>query len=676
MANEQSTHLSFDAYLEGVLGAWLGKFIGGTVGARFEGHKTLGSEKTETLWPDTIIPNDDLDIQVVWLEMLEERGPWFSQQDLVELWQDRCAYNFSEYGYFLHNVERGIDPPLSGRFNNTFFCESMGCPIRAEIWGCAAPGNPELAAGFARMDGELDHIGESIYAEQFWAAAMAVALSSRSLEHALAAGRAALPSESILHRVMDEVAEAFADGEDWRKIWRFLVRMYGHRDCSKGVINFSFTYLSLIACQGDFKRALTLAINCGWDVDCTAATAGALLGAIQGGSNLPKDWCEQLGKKLNCGLDVRHKDVLISDFALDTCKLGIEMAWARNKAVEITGVPDDIAKEVTARQAGRKPSPSIAMEVEYEQEPILHVAQEARVSLILRNTGNDIARGHLQLEPVNGLSISPESAQVSVRPNSSQRLTFSVCRSENSPTMWDRNLVSASWRVDGAPALEHVFGLAGARQWLVYGPYWDIYDTKKDEYCLFRHDGFACHPGQTEGGFYSCFHNHVRLDRPYLDEERLLVEDLPDECPMLLELGESIVDAQHVGSFTGEAVYYFVREVAASEPLKAQLVMGVTVPMAVWINGVECIRSESTGSWFPMDHSCIVEWQDAPKRIVIKLACPVDQWRFSMTFLRQGYKSQEKRVASYIEDRLGDRALSAAALKGTRWVKTFSGNCQ
>ena len=46
----------------------------------------------------------------------------------------------------------------------------MGCPIRSEVWGCLAVGNMELACEFSYKDGQLDHYGESIWAEKFLAA--------------------------------------------------------------------------------------------------------------------------------------------------------------------------------------------------------------------------------------------------------------------------------------------------------------------------------------------------------------------------------------------------------------------------------------------------------------------------------------------------------------------------
>lgn len=35
-----------------------------------------------------------MDIQIVWLEALQERGLYLTSQDLAEVWQDRCWYNF------------------------------------------------------------------------------------------------------------------------------------------------------------------------------------------------------------------------------------------------------------------------------------------------------------------------------------------------------------------------------------------------------------------------------------------------------------------------------------------------------------------------------------------------------------------------------------------------------
>ena len=153
-------------YYDKVYGGWLGKCLGGAAGAPVEGIKKLipCEDFREMIRPD--LPNDDLDLQLLWLEVLQKKGRRVTAADLAEAWNRQCWYPFNEYGIFLKNYERGILPPYSGSFNNPLFCEGEGCPIRSEIWGMVFPGDGDTAAAYAGMDGSLDHAGEAVWIEQ------------------------------------------------------------------------------------------------------------------------------------------------------------------------------------------------------------------------------------------------------------------------------------------------------------------------------------------------------------------------------------------------------------------------------------------------------------------------------------------------------------------------------
>ena len=154
--------ISREVYHDKVLGGWIGKCAGGAVGARFEGKKHWIEISPKEMFPPTMPPNDDLDLQVLWLKVLEEKGPFLTSRDLADAWMEGCWYPFNEYGIFRRNYRLGIAPPMSGLFNNQFWETGMGCPIRAEVWGYVCPGAPELAAHFAVLDGTLDHTEESV----------------------------------------------------------------------------------------------------------------------------------------------------------------------------------------------------------------------------------------------------------------------------------------------------------------------------------------------------------------------------------------------------------------------------------------------------------------------------------------------------------------------------------
>ena len=50
--------------------------------------------------------------------------------------------------------------------------------------------------------------------------------------------------------------------------------------------------------EGDFKKSMITAINCGDDTDCTAATVGATFGILHGTEKIPSDWKEYVGDKI------------------------------------------------------------------------------------------------------------------------------------------------------------------------------------------------------------------------------------------------------------------------------------------------------------------------------------------------------------------------------------------
>ena len=83
---------------------------------------------------------------------------------MAKVFAENCPYAPGEYAYFKKNYAKGIMPPMSGTFNNEFFGQGMGSPIRSEIWACLFHDDVEKAIKYAKMDSLLDHLanGESV----------------------------------------------------------------------------------------------------------------------------------------------------------------------------------------------------------------------------------------------------------------------------------------------------------------------------------------------------------------------------------------------------------------------------------------------------------------------------------------------------------------------------------
>ena len=53
--------------------------------------------------------------------------------------------------------------------------------------------------------------------------------------------------------------------------------------------------------RGDFEKSILLAVNGGYDTDCTAATAGATIGLAVGSEEIPARWVEPIGEGVFVG---------------------------------------------------------------------------------------------------------------------------------------------------------------------------------------------------------------------------------------------------------------------------------------------------------------------------------------------------------------------------------------
>ena len=186
--------LTYETYLDKVWGCFLGKCIGGTAGGPAEGRKELLDYPLHEPLLHQALPNDDLDLQILWLEVLEEKGIHITSRDLADAFYHKVPYGPGEYGYFKKNYGRGIYPPLTGTYNNRYYENGMGCPIRSEIWACLFPGDVEKAREYIEMDGSMDHRRDSIDAEVFLAAMESEAFFTDDLWELIRYGLSRIPA--------------------------------------------------------------------------------------------------------------------------------------------------------------------------------------------------------------------------------------------------------------------------------------------------------------------------------------------------------------------------------------------------------------------------------------------------------------------------------------------------
>lgn len=311
--------LSLKDYREKVLGCWMGKNIGGTIGAPMEWRRQVNDVTFYTQKLDgNPLPNDDLDLQLVWLAALEEKGIDIDAQTLGEYWLLYITPHWAEYGNGKINMRSGLMPPLSGIENNPYK-DSCGAFIRSEIWACIAPGCPEVAAKYAYEDAIVDHgNGEGMYAEIFCAALESAAFVEKDTYKLINIGLSYIPEDCGVANAAKCAINSYESGKSWLEARDEILENFrgelaswawiSQEDRDKGFVdgkigwdvpsNIGIVIIGWLYGEGDFEKSMCITVNCGEDTDCTAATYGSIYGIIHGMEAIPQKWIDPIGRSI------------------------------------------------------------------------------------------------------------------------------------------------------------------------------------------------------------------------------------------------------------------------------------------------------------------------------------------------------------------------------------------
>jgi len=418
--------LNQNDYQNKVLGCWLGKNIGGTLGAPFEWKRQINNVDfyTQDLH-GVALPNDDLDIQLLWLCALEENGIQIDSRLLAEYWCLSVTPHWSEYGIAKINMRSGLPPPLSGSFRNAFK-HSCGSYIRSEIWACIAPGLPHIAVRYAIEDAVLDHgNGEGTYAEVFMAALESAAFVICDLKTLIAIGLSHIPADCGVAQAVKTTLQCFDAGKSWRDTRDEILRLHRGRlpdwcpvsadDRAKGFdtgtlgydvpSNIAITLIGLLWGGDDFGQVQCIAVNCGEDTDCTAATAGSVWGILHGAAAIPQKWIDPIGRGitticLNLGDLNNPIPTNVDDLTNRTIRIARQVL-ARHRAENMCSSEPTSLQDVTPEnlmgnrtrthldtclRVPRFQFDCFTVHVDYGEEPVIKPGQPKTIRLTIENT--------------------------------------------------------------------------------------------------------------------------------------------------------------------------------------------------------------------------------------------------------------------------------------------------
>jgi len=270
---------------------------------------------------DHLGPDDDLVYTVLGLLILEENGLDFTPEDVGQMWLKYLPMACTAEHVALENLKKGLKPPKTAVKGNPFF-EWIGADIRSDPWGYVAPGLPELAAEFAWRDARVSHVGNGIYGEMFFSAAIATAFVESDMKKILRTALTEIPQACRMAETVRATMRWCEEDKDWDRTWKRFARKFEGMSGAHTLNNACLTIMGLLYGQGDFERTISYTVMGGCDTDCTGATAGSIAGAILGASRLPAKWTSPFNDTLTTYL-IGNERFSISDIARRFCRLAL-----------------------------------------------------------------------------------------------------------------------------------------------------------------------------------------------------------------------------------------------------------------------------------------------------------------------------------------------------------------
>ena len=629
--------LRYKDYEDKILGGWIGKSIGGTLGAYHEGVRTWIDLDIKDVIPETLPPNDDLDLQILWLKVLEEKGPSLRGEDLADAWMEGCWYPFNEYGNFRRNYRAGIRPPYTGQFNNDFFESGMGCPIRSEIWGYVLPGAPDVAAGFAWMDGTLDHTDESVCPEQMFSAMAADAFFESDLRRLAEKHMHYLKSDLTVTELVHAAFEAYDQGLTLREARERIMLLGGNPEACDAMVNVPFTFLALLYGEGDLEKTILAALRCGFDTDCTLATAGAFIGQMLGARGIPKKMRDIVGDELVMGIEYRRKEMTLSALARDTAIVGVKLADALNLDIEFQGAPDI------------KPFPASVIEgapclrVDYEDDPVAAPGETVEVNLAVEQIGKIDGTAELRIDAPKGWDAIPKRVPIELLGGGSATVPVLLAASPQAKQMPAANAFQVSVVQGKKTVLTESFGVAGASLWRLLGVFYDPCDM---EGC---NDPVTLETIKEKGK--SMRAHFAGFNREYIDETKAAKNAKEGDAlyermsallskPAVVQAHGDFVDPTDLVGLSGPWTCYLDAEFTSPVAREAFFWIGSNDGFRVWLNGEMVGEADVQRWWTPNSDRVNVRVKKGKNRVMLKLLKRGEDLDFTMG-LREMKPSKE-----------------------------------
>ena len=385
-ASAKTVTMSKATLLDKIKGGWAGQTIGCAFGGptEFKYNGRIIPDDTKIVWDDTRVKYyydtfpglyDDLYMDLTFVDVFEKKGLDAPISDFSHAFANAEYQLWHANQSARYNILNGVDAPASGHWKNNPHADDIDFQIEADYAGLMSPGMPRAAAHYSDAIGHIMCYGDGWYGGVYVATMYSLAFISNDVNYIVTEALKAIPAQSTFYQCISATIAACKANKDWRTTWKQIQEKYGETDlCPDGVyqafnidakINSAYVVMGLLYGNGDYSKTLDISTRCGQDSDCNPSTAGGILGAMLGYSNIPDYWKNSL--KSVEDIPFKYTDISL------------------NKAYEL-GMKH--ALQVIAKNGGKVAGNKVKIKTQSIQTVRLEQSFEGLVPAVKRGLGN------------------------------------------------------------------------------------------------------------------------------------------------------------------------------------------------------------------------------------------------------------------------------------------------
>lgn len=247
---------------------------------------------------DGVPVDDDIMYTLLGLLIVEEHGPDFTVDNVGEAWRKFLPHACTAEHIALANLKKGVSAKRAAEKDNPYL-EWIGADIRSDPWGYLAPAWPERAAELAWRDATISHRRQGIYGAMFFAGAISAAFAVDDPLEAVNIGLSEIPRSCRLAHEIRWALERAPRIKDYKAARAAVDERFAGMNPVHTVNNACLTVFGLAIGGTDLTKVIGNTVAMGLDNDCTAATAGSIVGAIVGKKGISKHWSKNFNNTIH-----------------------------------------------------------------------------------------------------------------------------------------------------------------------------------------------------------------------------------------------------------------------------------------------------------------------------------------------------------------------------------------